>query len=110
LLQVIYRFSKELTHIIFKNGRPTTLHRYHAMPQPKPLLVGIGWVVRCKEVHEKIEEKEFIVEASKEAVYQKRKIIVPRIRAPAGSRTVNAGPPTESVSSRLSLSAWLTLA
>lgn len=66
------RPTMNLTHIIFKAGRPLTVHRYHAHPDPKPVLVGIGWAVKCKETGARVEEQDYIVEVGRDAVMQKK--------------------------------------
>ena len=69
--QVTTRPTLTLTHIVYKAGRPGTLHRFRAHPDPKPFLVGISWVVRCAEVGQRVDEKPYVVESGKEQVFQK---------------------------------------
>jgi hypothetical protein len=48
--------------MIFKGGRPATIQRYRAYTkEPKPFLVGVGWIVRCREINEKVDEAPFVV-------------------------------------------------
>lgn len=54
--KVLGRLVFPLTHIIFKAGRPLTIEKYMLHPRPKPELVGIGWVVRCREMVARAEE------------------------------------------------------
>lgn len=46
---MVTRPTCPLTHIVFKGGKPGTIDRWCAHAEPKPVLVGIGWVVRCRE-------------------------------------------------------------
>lgn len=46
--RVLSRHTTQVTHIVFKAGRPGTLERVKACRQ-KPHVVGIGWVVKSKE-------------------------------------------------------------
>ncbi|KAN0061202.1 hypothetical protein ACQY0O_006937 [Thecaphora frezii] len=85
--KVLVRFGeRRLTHIVYKSGRPGTLHSYRALPEPKPLVVGISWVVKCLEEGRKVDEEPFIVEVGKQAIFQKRRrsSMAPR-QAPASS-------------------------
>lgn len=58
-LQVLSRPTDSVTHIIYKGGKPATLHRYRAYRDPKPFLLGVGWIVKCREMNERVEEKPF---------------------------------------------------
>ncbi|KAL8280123.1 hypothetical protein RQP46_007453 [Phenoliferia psychrophenolica] len=71
--RVTTRPTLTLTHIVYKAGRPGTLHRFRAHPDPKPFLVGISWVVRCAEVGSRVDEKQYVVESGKEQVFQKKR-------------------------------------
>ncbi|KAH9813200.1 hypothetical protein DFH28DRAFT_897464 [Melampsora americana] len=51
-----------LTHIIFKAGKQTTIDKWLIHPKPKPSLVGIGWVVRCREILGKANETPYIID------------------------------------------------
>jgi hypothetical protein len=72
--------GKELTHIVFRNGKPVTIHKYFSMAEPRPALVGIGWVVRCREVQARVPEQEFVVAATQDPCFTKRKVIIPKSR------------------------------
>lgn len=62
LLQVLARPTDSVTHIIFKGGRAATVQRYRAYTkEPKPFFVGVGWIVRCRELNEKVDETGFLV-------------------------------------------------
>ncbi|KAG0152155.1 hypothetical protein CROQUDRAFT_650235 [Cronartium quercuum f. sp. fusiforme G11] len=51
-----------LTHIVFKAGKQATIDRWLIHPKPKPCLVGIGWVVRCREVLGKASETPYLID------------------------------------------------
>ncbi|KAJ7818918.1 hypothetical protein B0H14DRAFT_2837998 [Mycena olivaceomarginata] len=47
--RVLGSVGQTLTHIVYKNGRPGTVAHYQALPEPKPAVVGMEWVVRSAE-------------------------------------------------------------
>ena len=60
--RILTRPTDNTTHIIFKGGRPATLHRYRAYEQDRrPHLVGVGWIVRCREKSERVAEQAFLI-------------------------------------------------
>lgn len=60
--RILARATDNVTHIIFKGGRSTTLHRYRAYEvDRRPHLVGVGWIVRCKEKNERVPEEPFLI-------------------------------------------------
>lgn len=96
-----------ITHIIFKEGKPGTVDRWAGHPEPKPFIVGIGWVVRCRESTSHLllcrpvprlsplrspamshaAESPYIVEITREAVASKRR----RSMEPKALALANAG-------------------
>jgi len=62
--QVLARPTDSVTHIIYKGGRASTLTRYRAYRDPKPHLVGVGWVVACRETDAHTSEKGFMLDAN----------------------------------------------
>ncbi|KAF8320337.1 hypothetical protein DL93DRAFT_2034587, partial [Clavulina sp. PMI_390] len=60
--RIISRLTPSITHIVFKSGSPTTLSKHKLYNDPKPFMVGIGWVVECTEKREKVDEARFIVD------------------------------------------------
>lgn len=57
------RPSSLTTHIVFKSGKPTTLDFYRQTSLARrPHLVGIAWVVRCSELHTRVDESLFKIE------------------------------------------------
>ena len=70
--RTMVRFGeRQLTHIVYKSGKPSTLHSYRALPDPKPLVVGVSWIVKCLEEGRRVDEEPYIVEVGKEAIFQK---------------------------------------
>jgi hypothetical protein len=68
--KVMLRFGeRKLTHIVYKSGRPSTLHSYRALEDPKPYVVGISWVVKCLEQGQKADEEPYLVEVAKQAIF-----------------------------------------
>lgn len=68
--KVLVRFGeRKLTHIVYKSGRPSTLHSYRALEDPKPHVVGISWVVACLEQGKKADESPYLVEVAKQAIF-----------------------------------------
>lgn len=72
-----------LTHIVYKAGKNITRTFYRELDQEfKPLVVGIGWVSKSMELGRKVDEKEYIVELGKEAIFSQVRVfqrsLVPR--------------------------------
>ncbi|KAK6969291.1 hypothetical protein R3P38DRAFT_2907496 [Favolaschia claudopus] len=51
-----------LTHIVFKDGLQKTLHKYNALPEPKPVVVGMEWVVKSAETLVRQKELYYIID------------------------------------------------
>ncbi|EJD41655.1 hypothetical protein AURDEDRAFT_68579, partial [Auricularia subglabra TFB-10046 SS5] len=60
--RILTRMSTRLTHIVFKSGLPGTIARYRMLNEPRPLVVGIGWVVECVEKRARVDEDRFAVD------------------------------------------------
>jgi len=66
----------KLTHIVYKNGRPSTLHYLRSMtsnptgPAP-PIVVGVNWILQSLQQGTKIDERDFLVEVGKQAIFSK---------------------------------------
>ncbi|KAF8891743.1 hypothetical protein BD779DRAFT_1512824 [Infundibulicybe gibba] len=60
--KILTRVGKTCTHIVYKNGLMSTLNRYRLLQDPKPLVVGIGWVVECVEKRARVDESRFQVD------------------------------------------------
>ncbi|KAG9043444.1 hypothetical protein FS837_009530, partial [Tulasnella sp. UAMH 9824] len=59
--KVISRPGVTATHYVWKSGLQSTISRYTTLEEPKPFLVGIGWVVKCFEKKERVDEKNYLV-------------------------------------------------
>ncbi|KAG8923648.1 hypothetical protein FRC00_005991 [Tulasnella sp. 408] len=59
--QVISRPGVTATHYVWKSGLQSTISRYTTLEEPKPFLVGIGWVMKCGEKKERVDEKNYLV-------------------------------------------------
>ncbi|KIM63873.1 hypothetical protein SCLCIDRAFT_62228, partial [Scleroderma citrinum Foug A] len=60
--KIMGRVVQSCTHIVFKNGLPNTLARYRLLNDPKPLVVGIAWVVECVEQRARMDEEKYKVD------------------------------------------------
>ena len=60
-LQILTRLTPSITHIVFKDGSPTTLAKHKLYDDPKPFLVGVSWVLTCAEIRERADETRFLV-------------------------------------------------
>ena len=69
---MLSRLTENITHIVYKSGKPQTLAWYRKQEEEeRPHIVGIGWVTRSKEKGEKLEEAEFKVKVEEEDIFQK---------------------------------------
>ena len=74
------RVGSRCTHVVYKNGLMSTLTRwryvstyvsgavdrdsseeFRLLKEPKPLVVGIAWVVECAEQRTRVDEAKFVV-------------------------------------------------
>ena len=84
LVQVLSRVGQTCTHIVYKNGLASTLTKYkyvsltlsrlsvclcedlpavyRLLDEPRPKVVGIGWVVECAEKRARVDESRFQVD------------------------------------------------
>ena len=70
--QVISRLTDNVTHVIYKSGRQTTLTWWRRQDlDDRPYIVGISWVTKSKEKGERLEEAAFTVNVDDEDVFQK---------------------------------------
>ncbi|KAF8436312.1 hypothetical protein L210DRAFT_3407692 [Boletus edulis BED1] len=60
--KIMSRLGSRSTHIVYKNGHPHTLTRYRMLNDPKPVVVGIAWVVECVEKRTKVPEERFKID------------------------------------------------
>jgi hypothetical protein len=86
--------AARLTHIVFKSGRPATLHAFRALPNDaRPALVGVNWIRQCLEERRRVDEAPFLVELGKQAVFQKVRPCFSRRPPEKTSRLTHALPP-----------------
>lgn len=59
--------------IVFKHGKPATLHYYRSQVDAgrQPVIVGVNWVLHCLRVGEKVEECDYLVEVGKHPLFAK---------------------------------------
>ncbi|ORX33582.1 hypothetical protein BD324DRAFT_584838 [Kockovaella imperatae] len=70
--RVISRLTDNVTHVIYKSGRQTTLSWWRRQDEEtRPFIVGIGWVTKSKEKGEKLDEGAFAVNVEDEDVFSK---------------------------------------
>ncbi|KAF8176520.1 hypothetical protein BJ912DRAFT_857348, partial [Pholiota molesta] len=60
--RVLTRVGQTCTHIVFKNGLMSTITRWKLLRDPKPKVVGIGWVVECIEQRKQVDETDFLID------------------------------------------------
>ncbi|KAF9456944.1 hypothetical protein BDZ94DRAFT_1203581 [Collybia nuda] len=60
--RILTRVGQTCTHIVYKNGLVSTTTRYRLLRDPKPLVVGIAWVVECVEQRQRVDESKFAID------------------------------------------------
>lgn len=92
--RILARIGQSCTHIVYKNGSASTLTRYRLLNDPKPLVVGIAWVVECVEQRSRVDEAKFKVDLEMVNIAgtnKKRRSMLPRHMSPgAGSNLIPA--------------------
>lgn len=80
---------RQLTHIVWKQGKPSTLAYFRGLPEGgKPWIVGVAWVQRCVEQGVQVAEEEQLVEVGRAAIWAqtaKKHVLV------AASRSLSPG-------------------
>ncbi|KAF8897084.1 hypothetical protein CPB84DRAFT_1781523 [Gymnopilus junonius] len=82
--RVLTRVGQTCTHIVYKNGLMSTVTRYRLLRDPKPFVVGIGWVVECVEQRKRVGEEDFLVVLDGThvaGVNKRRRSMLPRLLA-----------------------------
>ena len=59
--RVTTRTTGKITHVVFKSGHDATIQRVNKHPEPKPKLVGIGWVSACREAQAHVPEDDYLI-------------------------------------------------
>ncbi|TBU23860.1 hypothetical protein BD311DRAFT_730652 [Dichomitus squalens] len=100
--KIAARVGSRCTHVVFKNGLMSTLKGYRMLSDPKPHVVGIGWVVACAEQRRRVEETQFPVNlnlANVAGVNKRRKSVIPKTYSPMANKIATS--PASSDSSRI---------
>ncbi|EKM53469.1 uncharacterized protein PHACADRAFT_259878 [Phanerochaete carnosa HHB-10118-sp] len=66
--KILARVGQSCTHIVYKNGLASTSNRWRALNDPKPLVVGIAWVVACAERKEHVDEQKYLISMADENI------------------------------------------
>ncbi|OCH92020.1 hypothetical protein OBBRIDRAFT_727636 [Obba rivulosa] len=59
--KILQRVGQTCTHVVYKNGLMSTITRYRLLHDPRPLVVGIAWVVECVEQRTRVDETKFLI-------------------------------------------------
>ncbi|KAF7321544.1 BRCT domain-containing protein [Mycena kentingensis (nom. inval.)] len=78
--RVLGSVGQTCTHIIYKNGLRSTYNKYMALQEPRPHLVGMEWVVKCAETHERQDEAPYLIDVDdmNTSAPKRRKTMMPR--------------------------------
>ncbi|KAF8141274.1 hypothetical protein EV363DRAFT_6581 [Boletus edulis] len=79
--KIMSRLGSRCTHIVYKNGHPHTLTRYRLLNDPKPVVIGIAWVVECVEKRARVDEERFKIDVdliNVAGVHLKRRSMLPK--------------------------------
>lgn len=69
--RVLKRASESCTHIIYKDGKPSTAAFWRRLPESKrPEVVGIRWVTICRERGKWVDEAAFRVDLNEQDIFQ----------------------------------------
>ncbi|KAF9268685.1 hypothetical protein L218DRAFT_524311 [Marasmius fiardii PR-910] len=83
--RIMTRLGPTCTHILWKDGLPSTINRYRLLNDPKPFVVGNNWVVSCAQESKHVDETEFLVELKDytfaAAGHKRRKSMIPKFVA-----------------------------
>ncbi|KAG2153334.1 hypothetical protein DEU56DRAFT_726850 [Suillus clintonianus] len=97
--RILARVGQSCTHIVYKNGSTNTLTRYRLLNDPKPLVVGIAWVVECVEQRSRVDEAKFKVDielVNIAGTNKRRRSMLPKhMSTSAGSNFMPANPSSE---------------
>ncbi|KAH9485040.1 Microcephalin [Psilocybe cubensis] len=88
--RVLTRVGQTCTHIVYKNGLMSTLSRYKLLRDPKPLVVGIAWVVECVEQRKHVDETDFLVDIESTniaGIHKRRRSVLPKLLSSAEFET-----------------------
>ncbi|CAA7259035.1 unnamed protein product [Cyclocybe aegerita] len=80
--KVLTRVGQTCTHVVYKNGLMSTVTRYRLLRDPKPFVVGIGWVVECVEQRKHVDETNFLVDlegVNVAGIHKRRRSMLPKL-------------------------------
>ncbi|KAF6760191.1 hypothetical protein DFP72DRAFT_883485 [Ephemerocybe angulata] len=81
--KILQRVGQTCTHIVYKNGLQSTINRYKLLRDPKPLVVGIAWVVDCVEQLKKVDEAEYLIDLEEVSLLtnpsKRRRSLLPKL-------------------------------
>ncbi|CAO1614436.1 unnamed protein product [Sympodiomycopsis kandeliae] len=61
---------RQITHLVWKNGRPSTLNYFKSLSdEMKPIVVGINWIIKCLQDEEWCHEEDHLVEFGREVIW-----------------------------------------
>ncbi|THU85037.1 hypothetical protein K435DRAFT_686417 [Dendrothele bispora CBS 962.96] len=80
--RIMTRVGSTCTHIVFKDGLPSTVNRYRLLNDPKPKVVGLTWVVECIEKMQHVDEEKFLIDLEEfkfATAHKRRKSMIPKM-------------------------------
>ncbi|KAJ7668529.1 hypothetical protein DFH06DRAFT_982759 [Mycena polygramma] len=79
--RVLGSVGQTCTHIVYKNGLRSTYNRYKALPDPKPHVVGMEWVVQSAEKRAHEDEAPYLIDMDdmNTTAAKRRKSMLPRM-------------------------------
>ncbi|KAJ7729496.1 hypothetical protein DFH07DRAFT_181146 [Mycena maculata] len=79
--RVLGSVGQTCTHIVYKNGLRSTYTRYKALADPKPLVVGMEWVVQSAEKRNHEDETPYLIDMDdmNTTAAKRRKSMLPRL-------------------------------
>jgi len=69
--QVLAKASESCTHIVYKSGKSSTVAWHRRQEDPKPYMVGISWVTRCKESGKRLDEDVYKIDPEQMEIFKK---------------------------------------
>ncbi|KAJ7125056.1 hypothetical protein C8R44DRAFT_874897 [Mycena epipterygia] len=79
--RVLGSVGQTCTHIVYKNGLRSTYTKYKALSDPKPLVVGMEWVVQSAEKRSHQDEAPYLIDMDdmNTTATKRRKSMLPRL-------------------------------
>ncbi|KAJ3536010.1 hypothetical protein NMY22_g6226 [Coprinellus aureogranulatus] len=80
--RILKQVGQSCTHIVYKNGLQSTINKYNLLRDPKPLVVGIAWVVDCVEQRRKVAEGDYLIDLDEVSLltnpHKRRRSLLPK--------------------------------